>query len=59
MLVEVTTARLARVATLLDAGSLTTRIGVTLALSEARTAHEMLEGMRPRPRGKLVLRAAG
>jgi hypothetical protein len=56
MLVDVATAPLARIASLLDEGQLTTtRIGTVLPLAEARVAHEMLEGMRPRPRGKIVL----
>ncbi len=57
LLVKVTTAHLARIAALLDDGSLTTRIGTVLPLSEARSAHEMLDGSRARPRGKIVLRA--
>jgi len=35
---------------------LLTRIGLVLPLAEARTAHEMLDGIRPRPNGKIVLR---
>jgi len=33
-----------------------TRVGTVLPLAEARAAHEMLEGARPRPSGKIVLR---
>jgi NADPH:quinone reductase-like Zn-dependent oxidoreductase len=57
MLVQVATAPLARIASLLDDGPLTmTRVGTVLPLTDARVAHEMLEGMRSRPRGKIVLR---
>jgi NADPH:quinone reductase-like Zn-dependent oxidoreductase len=59
LLVDVTTAHLTRIAALLDAGSLTTRVGAVLSLAEGRTAHELLDGLRPRPRGKIVLRAGG
>jgi NADPH:quinone reductase-like Zn-dependent oxidoreductase len=56
LLVGVTTAHLERVAELIAAGRLTTRVGAVLPLAEARAAHEMLEGTRPRPSGKIVLR---
>ncbi|HYQ16945.1 MAG TPA: NADP-dependent oxidoreductase [Polyangiaceae bacterium] len=58
MLVHVTTAELSRLAELLDAGALVTRVGAVLALDEARAAHEMLDGKRPRPAGKIVLQVA-
>lgn len=48
-LVEVTTLRLDRVA------HLEVPVGVVLPLEQARVAHEMLEGIRPRPHGKIVL----
>jgi NADPH:quinone reductase-like Zn-dependent oxidoreductase len=51
----VTTAALGEVTRLLDAGRLRARVGVTLPLRDARVAHEMLEGTRPRPDGKIVL----
>jgi NADPH:quinone reductase-like Zn-dependent oxidoreductase len=54
-LVEVTTRDLARIAGLIDAGSLRTRVGAVLPLDDAREAHLMLEGVRPRPKGKIVL----
>ncbi|HTN87370.1 MAG TPA: NADP-dependent oxidoreductase [Sorangium sp.] len=57
-LVDVTTARLDRIAALLDAGELSTDIGAVLPLAEVRGAHEMLDGARPRPRGKIVLTMA-
>ena len=58
-LVEVTTERLERVGTMIEAGELTTNVGVVLPLAEARTAHEMLERTRPHPRGKVVLTTGG
>jgi NADPH:quinone reductase-like Zn-dependent oxidoreductase len=59
MLVEVSTEDLAAVADLLDAQRLLVRIGQVLSLGEARQAHEMLEGVRPLPAGKVVLNALG
>jgi NADPH:quinone reductase-like Zn-dependent oxidoreductase len=55
-LVNVTTQRLAEIATLIDGGKLTTRVGAILPLEQAREAHFMLEGVRPQPKGKIVLR---
>lgn len=55
-LVSVNTAELTRLADLIDAGRLTTNIGTILPLAGARLAHEMLEGTRSRPRGKIVLK---
>ena len=52
--VEVSTARLNRIAELFDAGKLVTDIGTVLPLQEARLAHEMLSGA-PHKRGKIVL----
>jgi NADPH:quinone reductase-like Zn-dependent oxidoreductase len=40
----------------IDAGDLITNVGAILPLADIRTAHEMLEGSRPHPRGKIVLR---
>jgi NADPH:quinone reductase-like Zn-dependent oxidoreductase len=57
-LVEVTTMHLTRLAEAIDAGEFRTNLGCVLPLSEARVAHEMLAGMRPRPRGKIVLSVA-
>ena len=54
-LVNVTSQHLAEVAGLIDSGKLRTRVGAVLPLSEAREAHLMLEGARPRPKGKIVL----
>lgn len=58
-LVGVTTGRLKRIGDLLAAGKIVTQVGSVLDLPGARIAHEMLEGMRPRPRGKIVLKVTG
>jgi NADPH:quinone reductase-like Zn-dependent oxidoreductase len=55
-LVEVTTARLTRLAGMFAVGMLSPQVGAVLPMAEARTAHEMLEGRLPKPRGKIVLR---
>lgn len=57
-LVGVTTERLRQIADLLAAGKIVTQVGSVLDLPDARIAHEMLEGMRTRPRGKIVLKVA-
>jgi NADPH:quinone reductase-like Zn-dependent oxidoreductase len=54
-LVEVTTQALAQITSLIDGGKLRTRVGAVLRLADAREAHFMLEGVRPRPKGKIVL----
>jgi len=54
-LVEVTTMHLTRLAETIDAGELTINVGKVLPFADARIAHEMLEGVRPHPRGKIVL----
>src|SRR5262249_34010784 len=59
MLVKVATDPLTRIAALLESERLTTCVGKVLPLVEARTAHEMMEGLRPRPFGKIVLSAGG
>jgi NADPH:quinone reductase-like Zn-dependent oxidoreductase len=56
ILVDVTTAALERIAAMVDAGEIVTSVGAVLPLAELRTAHEMMEGMRSRPRGKIVLK---
>lgn len=56
ILVDVTTSALERVADALSAGELSVRIGAVLTLAQAREAHEMLDGLRPRASGKMVLR---
>jgi NADPH:quinone reductase-like Zn-dependent oxidoreductase len=55
-LVDVTTERLAELASMIENGSLKAAIGTVLPLSAARAAHEMLEGRWTKPRGKIVLR---
>jgi NADPH:quinone reductase-like Zn-dependent oxidoreductase len=57
-LVEVSSRRLEQIASLIDAGELTTNVGDVLPLSDARTAHEMLAG-KPHKRGKIVLTVNG
>lgn len=54
-LVKVTTAHLNRIAALIDEGRLRTHVGTVLPLGAAREAHEMLDGVRPRSAGKIVL----
>jgi NADPH:quinone reductase-like Zn-dependent oxidoreductase len=54
-LVKVTTEGLAEIASLIDEGKLRTRVGAVLTLADARQAHLMLEGLRPHPKGKIVL----
>jgi NADPH:quinone reductase-like Zn-dependent oxidoreductase len=54
-LVNVTTQHLARIAGLIDVGNLRTRVGAVLPLAHAREAHLMLERIRPKPKGKIVL----
>ena len=54
-LVEVTTEELAEIARLIDDGKLRAGVGVVLSLADAPQAHLMLEGLRPRPKGKIVL----
>ena len=58
-LVGVTTGRLDTIAAMVGEGQLRTNVGTVLPLSSARMAHEMLEGLRPTPRGKIVLEVAG
>lgn len=54
-LVRVTTDHLNRIAALIDEGRLRTNVATVLPLGAAREAHEMLEGVRPRLGGKIVL----
>jgi NADPH:quinone reductase-like Zn-dependent oxidoreductase len=53
---EITTARLSQIATRIDNKALRVNVGAVLPLADARTAHEMMAGKVPRPRGKIVLR---
>ena len=54
-LVKVTTDYLNRIAALIDEGRLRTNVTTVLPLAAAREAHEMLDGVRPRRGGKIVL----
>jgi NADPH:quinone reductase-like Zn-dependent oxidoreductase len=54
-LVDVTTKYLKKIAALIDLGSLKTRIGAVMLLADAREAHMILDGRRPKPHGKIVL----
>jgi NADPH:quinone reductase-like Zn-dependent oxidoreductase len=57
-LVNVTSQYLAEIASLIDGGTLRTGVGAVLPLADAREAHFMLEGVRPHPKGKIVLTVA-
>ncbi|TPN83328.1 NADP-dependent oxidoreductase [Mesorhizobium sp. CU2] len=57
-LVDVSTARLDKIASMLERGDLVGKVGEVLPLASAVEAHEMLEGRRPHRRGKIVLRVA-
>lgn len=57
-LVNVTSQHLTEIARLFDDGRLRTNVGAVLPLADAREAHFMLEGGRPRPKGKIVLAVA-
>jgi hypothetical protein len=54
-LVNVTTTVLNEITALVDSGALSTNVATVLPLESARVSHEMLEGTRPYPRGKIVL----
>jgi len=53
---QVNTASLNKITALVEAGTL--KMGAILHLSEVRITHEMLDGTRPRPDGKIVLYSA-
>jgi NADPH:quinone reductase-like Zn-dependent oxidoreductase len=57
-LVDVSTRSLTQLAPLLDRGELRARVGEVIPFAEARKAHLMLEGVLPRPKGKIVLAVA-
>ncbi len=57
-LVEVTSAALEQIADLIAKEGVQTQVGLTLPFAEARQAHEILDGNRPRPKGKIVLALA-
>jgi NADPH:quinone reductase-like Zn-dependent oxidoreductase len=54
-IVDVTRSRLAELAELFNEGRLRTNQLLVMPLAQARQAHEMLDGRRPRPPGKIVL----
>jgi NADPH:quinone reductase-like Zn-dependent oxidoreductase len=54
-LVKVTTGYLTEIARLIDSGELSTQVGTIIPLADAHEAHLMLEGIRPVPKGKIVL----
>lgn len=58
-LVDVTTAGLQRISDKFDQGALKAYVGKVLPLAEAQVAHEILEGNRPKPGGKIVLKVNG
>ena len=58
-IVDVTSACLARLAAMIDAGDLETFGGTVLPLRDARIAHEMLDGVRAHLPGKIVLAVPG
>ncbi|WP_018900508.1 NADP-dependent oxidoreductase [Rhizobium sp. 2MFCol3.1] len=55
-LVAVNTRELNEIAESVDDGSLKTKVGTVLPLTEAISAHEMLEGTREHAKGKIVLK---
>jgi NADPH:quinone reductase-like Zn-dependent oxidoreductase len=55
-LVAVSTAELDEISAMVDGGFLKTNVGTVRPLSDAIIAHEMLEGKRPRNKGKIVLK---
>jgi NADPH:quinone reductase-like Zn-dependent oxidoreductase len=58
-IVCVTGGQLARIANLIDLGTLRTNVGTVLALDHAKRAHYMLEGRVRHALGKIVLRVCG
>ncbi len=54
-IVDVNDAQLAAIAELVGKKQVSVAVGAVLPLAEARAAHEMMAGERPRPRGKIVL----
>jgi NADPH:quinone reductase-like Zn-dependent oxidoreductase len=54
-LVRTTTYGLQEISDLIDRGALTTRVGTVMSLAEAQVAHQMLDGIKPYVRGKIVL----
>jgi NADPH:quinone reductase-like Zn-dependent oxidoreductase len=57
-LVDVNTALLERILAMIQSCALSTSVGTILPLAAARIAHDMVEGHRPHPRGKIILHVA-
>lgn len=57
-IVDVREPPLRSIGRMIDDGQLQACVGTVLPLAEARAAHEMLAGVRPHPRGKIVLRVS-
>ena len=56
-IVDVTTAALERLSERFERGEIVTQVGTVLPLDQARQAHEMLAGSKPKSPGKIVLQA--
>ena len=54
-LVKTTTRGLRQIADLIDRGALQSRVGAVMPLNEAQLAHQMLDGIKPYVRGKIIL----
>ncbi|AHZ78067.1 zinc-binding oxidoreductase [Pseudomonas putida] len=54
-LVDVSAAALSTIAGLLNAGKVKTHVGPVFSLERAREVHEILDGTRPRPAGKMII----
>jgi NADPH:quinone reductase-like Zn-dependent oxidoreductase len=54
-IVDVNAVQLARIADMVERNLVRTAVGSILPLVDARVAHEMLAGLRPHKRGKIVL----
>lgn len=57
-LVDVTSQVLTAIAKQIDEGGITTNVGPIFQLAEVKDVHEILEGKRPRPGGKIVITMA-
>jgi NADPH:quinone reductase-like Zn-dependent oxidoreductase len=58
-LVKATTRGLRDIASLIDSDALSARVGTILSLDQAQLAHQMLDGVAPYVRGKIVLTVPG
>jgi NADPH:quinone reductase-like Zn-dependent oxidoreductase len=54
-LVQTTTYGLEQISDVIDRGALKARVGTVMPLGEAQVAHQMLDGIKPYVRGKIVL----